>query len=161
MSEQQTPRQAARVGLPLLTDEELLAELAARCGGMTPAVLRIAGIAGVAVNYQDREVVEMRLGVAFTAEEWEQVRRIIGGYDERVDQVWGVSDAVTDWMMELVGEAGLDLEALQARRAGEVAAPVRACRVCGCTDDQACVGSGRPCSWAGPDLCTQCVAVPT
>jgi len=41
----------------------------------------------------------------------------------------------------------------------------RACRVCGCTDDQACVwfevrGDGssieRRCSWTAPDLCSEC-----
>ena len=29
------------------------------------------------------------------------------------------------------------------------------CRVCGCTDDQACEGG---CSWAEPDLCSKCAA---
>jgi hypothetical protein len=42
---------------------------------------------------------------------------------------------------------------------------VKACRVCGCTDDQACVwfearGDGsvirRRCSWVAPDLCSEC-----
>ncbi|TPG08284.1 hypothetical protein EAH88_11665 [Rhodanobacter glycinis] len=31
---------------------------------------------------------------------------------------------------------------------------VRSCRVCGCTDGQACPGG---CSWVGPDLCSACV----
>lgn len=30
---------------------------------------------------------------------------------------------------------------------------VRACRVCGCTDDRACPGG---CYWVEPDLCSQC-----
>ena len=30
---------------------------------------------------------------------------------------------------------------------------VRHCRVCNCTDDQACPGG---CSWVGPDLCSAC-----
>jgi hypothetical protein len=30
----------------------------------------------------------------------------------------------------------------------------RACRVCGCTDDNPCAGG---CGWAGEDLCTNCV----
>jgi hypothetical protein len=34
---------------------------------------------------------------------------------------------------------------------------VRACRVCGCTDAQACPGG---CSWAGADLCSACVSAP-
>lgn len=34
----------------------------------------------------------------------------------------------------------------------------RACRVCGCTDDHACVTAGTPCHWlsAGDDLCSAC-----
>jgi hypothetical protein len=31
--------------------------------------------------------------------------------------------------------------------------PVRACRVCGCTDDNACPPT---CWWIAPDLCSQC-----
>lgn len=37
---------------------------------------------------------------------------------------------------------------------------VRACRVCGCTEDDCsgCVArTGEACSWAEPDLCTACV----
>jgi hypothetical protein len=30
---------------------------------------------------------------------------------------------------------------------------IRACRVCGCTEDSACEGG---CHWVGPDLCSQC-----
>ncbi len=33
----------------------------------------------------------------------------------------------------------------------------RACRVCGCTELQACVDPPHgACAWAGPDLCTAC-----
>ena len=31
---------------------------------------------------------------------------------------------------------------------------VRTCRECGCTDDNPCDGG---CSWAGPDICSNCV----
>lgn len=36
--------------------------------------------------------------------------------------------------------------------------PPRACRECGCTDDQACVDaiSGDPCCWVEDDLCSVC-----
>lgn len=35
---------------------------------------------------------------------------------------------------------------------------VRECRVCGCTDERACVGAdGRPCHWVAADLCSACV----
>ncbi|GAB3884433.1 hypothetical protein [Terrabacter terrigena] len=33
----------------------------------------------------------------------------------------------------------------------------RRCRVCGCTDDQACPGAGTmPCHWIAWDLCSAC-----
>lgn len=31
-----------------------------------------------------------------------------------------------------------------------------ACRVCGCTENNACPGG---CSWVGPDLCSSCVEI--
>lgn len=38
---------------------------------------------------------------------------------------------------------------------------VRACDVCGCTDDN-CIGCidllGKPCEWVGPNLCSACAA---
>jgi hypothetical protein len=36
---------------------------------------------------------------------------------------------------------------------------VRTCRVCGCTDDSACLdtASDEPCYWVEPDLCSACV----
>jgi hypothetical protein len=37
----------------------------------------------------------------------------------------------------------------------------RACRVCGCTDDdctQCIEATGVPCSWAEPDLCSRCAS---
>jgi len=38
------------------------------------------------------------------------------------------------------------------------AAP-RACRVCGCTEHDACLHpGGRPCAWVGADLCSVCAA---
>lgn len=36
-----------------------------------------------------------------------------------------------------------------------MAATERRCRVCGCTEQQACPGG---CSWAGADLCSSCAA---
>jgi hypothetical protein len=32
----------------------------------------------------------------------------------------------------------------------------RRCRVCGCTDEQACLVEGLPCCWAEEDLCSAC-----
>lgn len=35
--------------------------------------------------------------------------------------------------------------------------PPRACRVCGCTDDRACVDAATgPCHWVAADLCSAC-----
>jgi hypothetical protein len=45
-------------------------------------------------------------------------------------------------------------ERLAAEGLIDVPAPkVRACRVCGCTDDRVCPGG---CWWAGPDPCSRC-----
>jgi hypothetical protein len=33
---------------------------------------------------------------------------------------------------------------------------MRTCRVCGCTDDNACVGLDGPCYWIEADLCSAC-----
>ena len=34
----------------------------------------------------------------------------------------------------------------------------RKCRLCGCTEDRACVVAGEPCHWVEPDLCSACAA---
>lgn len=38
---------------------------------------------------------------------------------------------------------------------------IRACRVCGCTDDRACVDdrTKQPCHWVAQDLCSACVGL--
>jgi len=37
---------------------------------------------------------------------------------------------------------------------------VRECRLCGCTDEDACVdAAGVPCSWTEDDLCSVCAAL--
>lgn len=33
---------------------------------------------------------------------------------------------------------------------------MRACRVCGCTQNNACVIAGVPCHWVEPNLCSAC-----
>ncbi len=34
------------------------------------------------------------------------------------------------------------------------------CRICGCTDDNACLGrDGAPCHWVTGDLCSACMEV--
>lgn len=44
---------------------------------------------------------------------------------------------------------------------GAAVATVRSCRLCGCTENRACVDprDGQPCAWAGPDLCTACAPI--
>lgn len=37
---------------------------------------------------------------------------------------------------------------------------VRACRKCGCTDDNACMTDEGPCRWVGPELCSACESEP-
>ena len=37
-----------------------------------------------------------------------------------------------------------------------VRASERACRVCGCTQDHACVTDDGPCAWVEADLCSAC-----
>jgi hypothetical protein len=41
---------------------------------------------------------------------------------------------------------------------GDKAIAVRRCRVCGCTDDHACIDcvTCEPCHWVEPDLCSVC-----
>ena len=40
------------------------------------------------------------------------------------------------------------------------AARERRCRVCLCTDRDACAWRGVPCHWAGPEICSVCAALP-
>jgi len=44
-----------------------------------------------------------------------------------------------------------------ARDLGPASSPVGLCRVCGCTDDDAC-GEHVTCHWVEPDLCSACEA---
>lgn len=37
---------------------------------------------------------------------------------------------------------------------------VKTCRLCGCTEQRACVTETGPCSWAGPGICTACKEEP-
>lgn len=57
-------------------------------------------------------------------------------------------------LAELAGEADLTVvaRALILRAAADL--DVRRCRVCGCTDAEACDGG---CEWVAADLCSECV----
>jgi hypothetical protein len=46
--------------------------------------------------------------------------------------------------------------AVAARQSWDRQHPARTCRVCGCTDDRACVTDDGPCHWVAPDLCSAC-----
>lgn len=67
--------------------------------------------------------------------------------------------------LELLEQLGYEAstwegERIAQARAGEQDADVgepASCRVCGCTDEEACAGG---CSWAEPDLCSACAPVP-
>ena len=52
---------------------------------------------------------------------------------------------------------GADVEVLDEVMLPAPVPVVRACRVCGCTEDRACEGG---CSWAEPDLCSACWSAP-
>lgn len=57
-------------------------------------------------------------------------------------------------LKQLVGRAWL----MGAQHAANELAGVRSCRVCGCTDDDACQdGAGRACCWVAPNLCSHCL----
>lgn len=60
----------------------------------------------------------------------------------------------------LVHAAASALSRELQRQEGKIVAPLRACRVCGCTqnDCRQCIEkTGSPCSWVEPDLCSACV----
>jgi hypothetical protein len=61
-------------------------------------------------------------------------------------------------ILELAQETGLSVD--EARALLEQFSPAEGtCRVCGCTDSQACVDElGAPCYWASPGLCSECAA---
>ena len=61
--------------------------------------------------------------------------------------------------------AGNDAQQLVCEGCGKTERQVReealidkpmVCRVCGCTDDNACLPPGGPCHWVGNDLCSAC-----
>jgi hypothetical protein len=49
----------------------------------------------------------------------------------------------------------------QRRKIPLIDGPCGPCRVCGCTDDHACMTSEGPCHWVGSDLCSACVGKAT
>jgi hypothetical protein len=65
---------------------------------------------------------------------------------------------------EQAAHLGVTVRALECQRSilrkkGFVIQPQvseRECRVCGCTEDKACVADGVPCSWVEDDLCSAC-----
>jgi len=64
----------------------------------------------------------------------------------------GVEYGADGWNWTAEGAEALSAEAIAAAEAD--AEP--SCRVCGCTEDNACVDDDGPCGWAEDDLCTAC-----
>jgi hypothetical protein len=63
----------------------------------------------------------------------------------------GVSGAVHPLDVKFLG-------GFQDAAAGICRPAIRRCRVCGCTDDNACLTAAGPCCWVAPDLCSACAA---
>lgn len=63
---------------------------------------------------------------------------------------WKAGDWDGHAAAKAAAQAWYDAQAQPAAGAGE-----RACRVCGCTENNAC---WPPCWWTGPDLCSACPA---
>lgn len=61
----------------------------------------------------------------------------------------GLPASALNMLHEIAGRAWV----MGAQVAIQKAAGVRACRLCGCTDAEAC---NPPCSWVEPDLCSAC-----
>lgn len=84
--------------------------------------------------------------------------------DETAGWVIGYTDALaqcgyerTPWETGVRQQATEILEESAAEPDDEGAIEPRACRVCHCTDEQACDDGGVPCSWVEDDLCSACV----
>ncbi len=58
-------------------------------------------------------------------------------------------------VLDEVGVAGLGEVAGDLQDGAGI--PVRTCRECRCTEDDACVGDQGPCTWVEDDLCSSCV----
>ena len=62
-----------------------------------------------------------------------------------------------DAALESLGLALGDNGGLEHIDADVVAVPAARCRVCGCSDYDACLDpGGEPCNWVEPDLCSEC-----
>jgi len=46
----------------------------------------------------------------------------------------------------------------QCKNQSEAEIKIRRCRICGCTDDHACVTEEGPCYWVEQDLCSACAS---
>ncbi len=86
----------------------------------------------------------------------------------------GVADRAAFWRPFASSAEGFQLGVAELRRrvaerpnitceeipalapAGATTAGPRACRLCGCTDDRACMTEAGPCWWVEADLCSAC-----
>lgn len=75
---------------------------------------------------------------------------------EEVAEAFAEEDSgrLVEELVQVAAVAVAWIEAIGRRRAA------RACRVCGCTEDAACVDADGPCGWTDLDLCTGCAKDP-
>jgi hypothetical protein len=77
---------------------------------------------------------------------------------EAIRQRFDLCDEEIQGFMTHLGQSLQDLVRetieIRSRRGG-----LRTCRSCGCTDLQACVVEGVPCSWVEADLCSACAGL--
>jgi hypothetical protein len=88
---------------------QMLDELAARCGGETQAVLHLAQVAQVVVQYEDRQSIEAWAGRKLTGVEWERVFEELETFSDRLDAHDQARDVVTDLLSAALTRAGVNL----------------------------------------------------
>ena len=55
------------------------------------------------------------------------------------------------------GQAAPAEKPAKGKKASKAKAKAGVCRICGCTEDHACLGpDGKPCHWVEPNLCSAC-----
>lgn len=109
-----------------------------------------------------RRILDQALGDEELRAAAPQVRAIVDALTRGKALVWNGS-VLVELDVEAVnfdGQATMVLDGDDLDTLG-VAAPVEACRVCSCTEENACTidvdGEQGTCSWAAPGLCTACV----
>lgn len=78
-----------------------------------------------------------------------------------LEQLAGVNDRPLFWRSFASNADGFRLGVAELKRRIAASGAIRctevpSCRVCGCTDDRACMTEHGPCSWVEADLCSAC-----